>query len=587
MDLHDPFAPIDPGEINGAGPPGGRYTDIEMPAPTEPPTVIKHRQYGTAVRQWVYRTAAGQPLLAVARFELSSASVGQRKVVLPMAYMVNGKTGWQFGVPDDCRPLYGLDRLAEDPTAPVIVTEGEKAADAATAIFLDHVAVTSQGGAQASAKTDWSPLKGRHVVVWPDQDNDGRVYAKAVAAKLKSIGALSVHTVNVPDTWPAKWDLADKLPDGISVETLMEMVAPPPDPHALSVLTPAQCEDGDPRPYVIKGLIARGDHAQFIGLPGSGKSALAPLAGYCIALGIPFLGRRVRQGTVLYLAAEDGHGMKLRTRALRKRLGDTPHFLLMPDGINLFDPGSGDFERVTKLIQRHKPVAVFLDTVSRAFPGLKENDPDAMGRVVSVARALAAMECRPAIITVHHVAKDGGITPRGHGVLAGDLDIIVLVQGEKADLRSVVLGKNRNGASDASFAFNIEVEDFGEDEDGDLITAPIAAPIEPTASSRKSEAEAKLADKPATMLREVRDLIDRQGEALTPAPNYPVTRAVTRNSVQSRLIDRGWFPENLLCVDPDGKTKLTRQGFAPEHNALTTLKRKGLLSFNRSYVWLL
>ena len=587
MDIQDPFAPLDRGGMDGAAPPGRSRADIVMPAPTEPPAVIQHRQYGTATRQWVYRTAVGEPLLAVVRFEPSPTNAGQRKVVLPMTYMVNGKAGWQFGVPDDGRPLYGLDRLAEDPAAPVIVTEGEKAADAATAIFLDHVAVTSQGGAQASSKTDWSPLKGRHVVVWPDQDDDGRVYAKAVAAKLKTVGALTVHIVDVPNTWPAKWDLADKLPDGVDVETLMEMVAPRPDPHALTVLTPAQCEAEEGRSYVVKGLISRGDHAQIIGLPGSGKSALAPFIAYCIALGSPVFGRRVRQGLILYLAAEDGAGMKLRVRALCKRLGDTSNFLLVPEALNLLDPTSGDFDRVVALVRRHRPIAVFVDTVARAFPGLRENDSDSMGRVVAVVRDLAKEECQPAIITVHHVAKDAGVTPRGHGILVGDLDMVALVQGEKADLRSVQLGKNRNGASDATFAFNIEAEDFGEDDDGDLITAPIAAPVEPTASSRKSDAEAKLADKPATMLREVRDLIDRHGEPLTPAPNYPLARAVTRNLVQSRLIDRGWFPENLLCADADGKTKLTRQGFAPEHNALTTLKRKGLLSFNRSYVWLL
>ena len=48
---------------------------------------------------------------------------------------------------DTPRPLYGLDRLAARPDAPVIVCEGEKAADAAERLFPEYVAVTSPNGA--------------------------------------------------------------------------------------------------------------------------------------------------------------------------------------------------------------------------------------------------------------------------------------------------------------------------------------------------------------------------------------------------------------------------------------------------------
>ena len=61
------------------------------------------------------------------------------------------------------RPLYGLDRLAARPTAPVIVVEGEKSADAAAVIFPDYVVTTSPFGARAADKADWTPLHGRDV----------------------------------------------------------------------------------------------------------------------------------------------------------------------------------------------------------------------------------------------------------------------------------------------------------------------------------------------------------------------------------------------------------------------------------------
>ena len=39
-------------------------------------------------------------------------------------------------------------------------------------------------------------------------------------------------------------------------------------------------------------------------------------------------------------------------------------------------------------MRERRPALVVIDTVAMAFPGLIENDADAMGRVVAVARAL-------------------------------------------------------------------------------------------------------------------------------------------------------------------------------------------------------
>jgi hypothetical protein len=49
--------------------------------------------------------------------------------------MVQDRTGWHFKAPPWPGPLYGLDRLAAQPDAPVVICEGEKAADAAGRLF--------------------------------------------------------------------------------------------------------------------------------------------------------------------------------------------------------------------------------------------------------------------------------------------------------------------------------------------------------------------------------------------------------------------------------------------------------------------
>lgn len=118
------------------------------------------------------------------------------------------------GFPDP-RPLYGLARLAQRPDAPVLVVEGEKVADAAGKIFPDHVCTTSPFGSPNADKADWSPLHGRSVTVWPDNDAPGAKYATDVARLVPG-----AKVVPVPTSFPDKWDLADELPEGITLEAL-------------------------------------------------------------------------------------------------------------------------------------------------------------------------------------------------------------------------------------------------------------------------------------------------------------------------------------------------------------------------------
>src|SRR5262249_53026150 len=94
---------------------------------------------------------------------------------------------WRWKSVPAPRPLYNLDRLAERPSSPVVVCEGEKAADAAALIFPKSVALTSPGGANAADKADWSVLRGRKVLIWPDDDEPGRGFAAKVAALLVAL----------------------------------------------------------------------------------------------------------------------------------------------------------------------------------------------------------------------------------------------------------------------------------------------------------------------------------------------------------------------------------------------------------------
>ncbi|WP_376091229.1 hypothetical protein ACE7GA_21345 [Roseomonas sp. CCTCC AB2023176] len=190
---------------------------VAMPAPIPLPDVIRHRHHGTASAVWRYLDASGALLFAVARFDTPGG-----KEVLP--YVV-AAGGWRWKAPPSPRPLYGLDALAARPDAPVLIAEGEKAADAAVGLFPDHVAMTWPGGSNAPQLADWSPLAGRDVTVWPDNDAAGRKAADAVAKALAGAGAASVAVVDVPEDWPDGWDVADPLPEGVTPDRLRTLLA--------------------------------------------------------------------------------------------------------------------------------------------------------------------------------------------------------------------------------------------------------------------------------------------------------------------------------------------------------------------------
>ena len=163
------------------------------------------RQLGRRSAEWTYHDTNGQPVGLVVRWDLPRG-----KTVRPVSRMGDR---WTIGAMPEPRPLYRLPSVLSAPDdAPIVVCEGEKAAEAALRCGL--VATTSAGGAQAASKADWSPLKGRHVLVLPDHDDAGEDYADDVTRLAHEAGAASVRVLRLVERCPALpegGDLADVL----------------------------------------------------------------------------------------------------------------------------------------------------------------------------------------------------------------------------------------------------------------------------------------------------------------------------------------------------------------------------------------
>jgi len=91
--------------------------------------------------------------------------------------------GWVQRAPAKPWPLYRRAEIRQ--AGDIIVTEGEKKADALNAIGI--TATTSPGGAGKAEHANWSPLAGKQVWLWSDNDPPGRAHGRQVLAILEKL----------------------------------------------------------------------------------------------------------------------------------------------------------------------------------------------------------------------------------------------------------------------------------------------------------------------------------------------------------------------------------------------------------------
>jgi len=107
----------------------------------------------------------------------------------------------------DALPLYRCERLKDRPEdVPVVVVEGEKAADALAEVYPDVVG-TVTGASETPGQEALAVLRDRLIVLWPDNDDPGRAHMQRVAQRLGGI-AKEVR-VYEPEGTPDKGDAAD------------------------------------------------------------------------------------------------------------------------------------------------------------------------------------------------------------------------------------------------------------------------------------------------------------------------------------------------------------------------------------------
>ena len=256
--------------------------------------------------------------------------------------------------------------------------------------------------------------------------------------------------------WDPKAEInVDRLPDGIAEPFGADSLSgESKDSSRFLFLTDADLAALPPVEWDIDGILPTGGLSFLVGQPGAGKSLLALWFASCISLGLPWVGREVRRGRVIYIAAEGERSIHSRLQSWKSHYGqenvDTG-IQWMPERLELRDPQS--VETFLLAASDVLPRLVIIDTLGRCTQGTRENDSDGMGEALGAVDRIREV-LGTSVLLLAHPSRDGGDNPRGHSSQDGAADAIWVMKdqdGSRIPLLRQAQGRRRihGGASSA------------------------------------------------------------------------------------------------------------------------------------------
>jgi hypothetical protein len=269
---------------------------------------------------------------------------------------------------------------------------------------------------------------------------------------------------------------------GSYVPPEFEPIEPAPPPSALrhpadsSAIAVLACN------YLVKGVLERGANALLFGHWSVGKTFVTLDLCAAIASGVPWFGRRVRAGKVLYLGYEGVVAMEKRMIALRQKypaLSDyATAFAWAPMRAPvLHEDGALVAEYLTLFAARYggPPDLIVIDPLANSIGG-DDSDADLIGRLNTLVSTLIQKQgCT--VLRVHHTGHQEKSRARGSSMLPAAVDTEIRVsEGE------ITLTKQRDDTL-SQFGFMLRSVVLGRDEDGDDVTSCTVDQVQENARS--------------------------------------------------------------------------------------------------------
>ncbi|MHB0973147.1 MAG: AAA family ATPase [Thiobacillus sp.] len=236
------------------------------------------------------------------------------------------------------------------------------------------------------------------------------------------------------------------------------------------VIPAAEFAAGTPPSWIVKGVLSLAEIAVIYGESASGKSFFALDLVAAVARGIEWRGCRVRQGAVVYVAAEGAGGFRKRLAAYA--LAHEIDLAALPLGVVASAPNllTDDDKALAQAIELAGGASiVVVDTLAQSTPGANENAGEDMSKVLARCKRLHAAT-GALVVLIHHSGKDATKGARGWSGIRAAVDAEIEIT-RLADARAARITKQKDGEDGAVFAFGLLPVRVGEDEDGEAIVS--------------------------------------------------------------------------------------------------------------------
>ena len=163
-----------------------------IPIPDDAPAPdTDHPQLGAAVTVHTYRDSSDRALWHVCSF-WNQGKLETRPLTLWGDE--DDTRRWLWKGPGKPRPLFRLPQMLANPDAPVLVVRDEPSADRVAEDLFSWAVTCPLFGTMGIRATQWEPLHGRRVLVWGEDTEEGRAFAKEAAARIRGAHAAKVVT---------------------------------------------------------------------------------------------------------------------------------------------------------------------------------------------------------------------------------------------------------------------------------------------------------------------------------------------------------------------------------------------------------
>jgi hypothetical protein len=283
--------------------------------------------------------------------------------------------------------------------------------------------------------------------------------------------------------------------------------------------------------WLIQDVLPSQGLATLYGEPGHGKSFVSIDWANHIAAGLPWHGKEVQKGTVVYIVAEGSRGMRDRMKAWRMAHpdADVSQSLVVLEPIMLHDPPALNrfINAVQKELKDTKPALIIMDTLAQNFVGGDENSAQDMGVWLHGARILQE-KFASTVLIVHHAARGTG-RERGSTALRGASDAMIHMRrpSEKVNSYKMVCTKMKDGECFKDTLFIIDP--VPGSKSAVLRLAPAEAGIEVPSQTPVGDpldaAVATVAASSATLTQAVKELMGQFPELTQSAAKSRIWRA--------------------------------------------------------------